>query len=181
MIDFKLTTRFNPDHLSRKLRKTWLSTCGKYRITWRKQFMLVDVLPRYYALRVNKRDCDGEMFWDFALDSERRPYKTFKKAVQACCKAEGIIVAPPTKRTRLKRKGSTKTTTTPLVPVVPESKKRGRPVKIKVLAQELQKIDVPVVAKKRGRPVGSKNKVTDKILQTKKRKTRAAIRKNNVL
>lgn len=131
-LEFKLTTRFNPENLSRKLHKVWLSTCHRYRIVWRKQFMGVDLLPRYFALRINKRESDGEPFWDFALDSERRPYKTFKRAYQACCKAAGIVLEEETKPKRRKRV----------------------PKKVEPVVATAQ--DLP--PKKRGRPKGSKNK-----------------------
>lgn len=169
-LEFKLTTRFNPENLSRKLRKVWLSTCHRYRIMWRKQFMGVDLLPRYFASRLNKRDSDGETFWDFALDSERRPYKTFKRAYQACCKAAGIVLEEETKPKRRRRssKGNLQTAPQGAVrgsqseleerPVGPMSppKKRGRPPGSKnkvTVAQELQP------KRSRGRPKGSKNKV----------------------
>jgi hypothetical protein len=95
-MDFKLTTRFSD--LSRKLRKDWLSVCKKYRITWRRQYAGIELPPRYFALRLNKRSCDGRIFWDFALDTERRPYKTFKKAYQACCKAAGLQITDEVKK-----------------------------------------------------------------------------------
>jgi hypothetical protein len=66
--------------------------------------MGVDLVPRYFAMRFNKR-ADGETFWDFALDNERRPYKTFRRAYQACCKAAGIqtkIEQAPKRRTARK-------------------------------------------------------------------------------
>ncbi len=133
-LEFKLTTRFNVENLNRKLRKDWLSVCHRYRIIWRKQYMSVALLPRYFALRLNKRE-DGTTLWDFALDSERRPYKTFKRAYRACCQAAGIVLedSKPKRRKRIPKK---------VEPVLT----------LPALVQNLQQ-------KKRGRPKGSKNKV----------------------
>jgi hypothetical protein len=153
-IVFKATTRFNPEHLGSKLRKSWISACGKYRITWRKQFMGVDVLPRYYALKLAVR-CDGDTYWDFALCSERRPYKTFKRAQQACYKSAGIEIKEtllPKKRHRRSRGRDAIPLIAPtVVPTVTEKKVKMLPTALEV-AQDLQ-------PKKRGRPAGSKNKV----------------------
>jgi hypothetical protein len=142
-LEFKLTTRFNPENLGRKLRKDWLSKCHRYRIVWRKQFMGVDLLPRYFAMRLNKRP-DGDTFWDFALDRERRPYKTFKRAYQACCKAAGIVLEEETKPKRRKR--------------IP---KKVEPIEAVAGAQLLlPPTSAPILQpKRRGRPKVSKNKV----------------------
>jgi|WetSurMetagenome_2_1015567.scaffolds.fasta_scaffold122668_2 hypothetical protein len=129
-MNFKLTTRFSS--VSRRVRKDWLSECKKYRIVWRKEYEGIELPPRYFALRQNYRACDGRPFWDFALDSERRPYKTFRKAYVACCNAAGVIVKaedlPKRARSKIIVKKEPVQDTTPLV-------KRGR-----------------------GRPKGSKNK-----------------------
>jgi hypothetical protein len=55
--------------------------------------MGVELPPRYYALRLSLNP-DGNSFWEHALDNERRPYKTYNRAYQACVKANGIKIAP---------------------------------------------------------------------------------------
>jgi hypothetical protein len=102
-LDFKLTSRFNPGKVSRKEQKNWISACQKYRIKWRKSYEGVDLPPRYFAMRLNKRETDGFIYWDFALDMERRGYKTFKKANLACCKAAHIFIEEETRPKRKKR------------------------------------------------------------------------------
>jgi hypothetical protein len=130
---------------------------------WRNQYAGVNLLPRYYANRLNKRETDGSIFWDFALDSERRPYKTYKRAYQACCKAAGIVLSeektPKRKRRASRGREVWETPPATLIPKVADlipPKNRGRQAKVKSVAQELLTEPVP---KKRGRPKGSKNKV----------------------
>jgi hypothetical protein len=165
-LEFKTTTRFNPEGLGKTHRKVWLSACGRYRIVWRNQFMGVDMLPRYFANRLSKRDCDDEVWWDFALDSERRPYKTYKKAVTACCKAAGISLAEeknPQRRRRLSRgreiwENTPTSLITKVVDLIPV--KTQKRLKSKKLAQNLHLEPLPdtTAPKRRGRPKGSKNK-----------------------
>lgn len=102
-LEFKTTTRFNPENLSRKLRKEWLSVCKRYRIVWRRQYMGIAMVPRYFAFRINKRS-NGDICWDFAV--ERRPYKTFKRAYRACCQAAGIQLEEEQPKRRGRPKGS---------------------------------------------------------------------------
>jgi len=155
-LEFKLTTRFNTEKLSRKLRKDWLSTCHRYRITWRKQFMGVSVLPRYYAMRLNRRP-DGTTFWDFALDSERRPYETYKRAYQACCKAAGIQLEEelPKRRKKKEKKYTITISKSQLLSHSHEDNGCDISAGVPTLAQDLP------IKRKRGRPKGSKNKPKD--------------------
>jgi len=106
------------------------------------------MLPRYYALKLSKTS-DDRYYWDFAL--ERRPYKTYKKAYQACCKSAGIVLVEKPQRKRICR-GREIWEDIPASLVAPAN----IPRKKKVVAPKLQ--DLPV-QKRRGRPKGSKNKV----------------------
>ena len=75
---FKRTTKFNPDNLSAKVHKNWLSEDKQFRIYWRRQAWGIAVPGAYFALR-------WQGGWNFATD--RRPYRTFKKAINECTKA----------------------------------------------------------------------------------------------
>lgn len=64
--------------------KEWRDSEGLgYRITWRNQFAGVTVTPGYYACIQVVRP-DGVLWWDFAW--LHRPFKTHKRAVEACKK-----------------------------------------------------------------------------------------------
>jgi hypothetical protein len=66
---------------SRKLYKEWLDETRRYRITWSREVDGVRVPPHFHAcVRITLPD--GREMWDFA--GCHRPYKTFKKAAEAC-------------------------------------------------------------------------------------------------
>ena len=88
---FKRTTKFNPDNLSAKVHKNWLSEDKQFRIYWRKQAWGIAVPGAYFALR-------WRGMWDFATD--RRPYKTFRKACDECIKSSTPNISPASKRIR---------------------------------------------------------------------------------
>lgn len=70
-----------------KLKQNWkegYDSTGQYRITWRNEVFGIAVDPAYYACvwcKAGGYDADGHI-WNFA--AHRRPYKTFKAAVEAC-------------------------------------------------------------------------------------------------
>ena len=77
-LEFKRTTRFGK--FPAKVRKEWLDTTKKYRITYRSEVEGIKVPAKFYAFKleiINDRD-----FWDFI--ERHRQYKTFKTAVTAC-------------------------------------------------------------------------------------------------
>jgi hypothetical protein len=66
---------------SRKLYKEWLDETRRYRITWIREVGGIRVPPHFYAC-VRIKLPNGRELWDFA--DRRGPYKTFRKAVEAC-------------------------------------------------------------------------------------------------
>jgi hypothetical protein len=71
---------------SQKTYRVWHSAGGhpidgQYRIIWRNEVMGVRVRAGYHAT-VLSRNGQGQEFWSFA--TARRPFKTFKLAVEAC-------------------------------------------------------------------------------------------------
>lgn len=69
-------------HVAR-ISKLWLSENKQYRITWRSEVYGIALPPRFFAcVRCVRRLDVLEDWWEFA--GARRPYKTMKKAVEAC-------------------------------------------------------------------------------------------------
>lgn len=69
----------------RRHHKEWRDSEGLgYRITWQDEFAGVSVTPAYYACVEVLRVSDGKHWWEFAW--LRRPFKTYKRAVEACRK-----------------------------------------------------------------------------------------------
>ena len=69
-------------HVAR-ISKLWLSENKQYRITWRSEVYGIALPPRFFAcIRCIRRLDMLEDWWEFA--GARRPYKTMKRAVEAC-------------------------------------------------------------------------------------------------
>lgn len=142
-LKFKRTTRFNKDGLSTRKRKDWISTCKNYRIYWRCEAFGIDMVPRFYALKykyvMNRINPDT---WTFATD--RRPYKTFKKAYEACCKAAGFEIKETKRKNKFERrkqlKKITKTLEAPPIKVRKQRSDKGKPRKV---PQEVVNIPAP--------------------------------------
>jgi hypothetical protein len=68
---------------SKRVHREWFDTENLgYRIVWRREFVGVTVPPMFYACVRTIRPSDGFLWWNFC--QHRRPYKTLKKAIEAC-------------------------------------------------------------------------------------------------
>lgn len=184
-LGFKRTNRYNVDKQPATEYKDWVSACGNFRIRWHCVFQSVRVRSSYYALRLDRRNVDGQSFWNFALPNERRPYRTFKKAVLACFKAAGIIGTRATRSDkgksrvplaeRIHKMQTGRLAKAKLQSVVAE--RQESIAKAAERAEEAAKAEAAAIAaampKKRGRPAGSKNKTKEDKPKQKKRRQRS--------
>jgi hypothetical protein len=77
---------------SKRHYKEWHDTEGLgYRLTWRNEAFGVAVVPAFYACVKVVRLTDGFVWWNFC--QHRRPYKTLKKAVEACLRNQKLWAA----------------------------------------------------------------------------------------
>lgn len=66
-----------------KTYKEWLSDCGNYRITWRKEVFGIEVDPGFFAcVRCVVSHRDQTEYWGFA--SRRGLNRTFKASIKSC-------------------------------------------------------------------------------------------------
>ncbi len=66
-----------------KTYKEWLSDCGEYRITWRREVFDVEVDPGFYAcVRCVISHRDPTVYWGFA--NRRGLNRTLKAAIKSC-------------------------------------------------------------------------------------------------
>ena len=85
-LEFRRTSRFNPEKVAPKLRKVWISQKPyHYKIVWRREVFGVSVPGRFQVTLLSIRAGNfvgGQTeMWSFV---DRPLYKTLKKAVEAC-------------------------------------------------------------------------------------------------